>query len=73
MQYVLQTLTGMEERLAKLEESKSNQGKDNDASSLKIAETGASNFQLNLMLGQLSSLDKQSAYRVYFWPIRVYF
>lgn len=62
MQYVLQTLTGMEERLAKLEESKSNQGKDNDASSLKIAETGASNFQLNLMLGQLSSLDIQSVY-----------
>ena len=60
MQYVLQTLTGMEERLAKLEESKSNQ--DNDVPSLKIAETGSSNFQLNLMLGQLSSLDTQSVY-----------
>ena len=60
MQYVLQTLTGMEERLAKLEESKSNQ--DNDVPSLKIAETGASNFQLNLMLGQLSSLDIQSVF-----------
>ena len=60
MQYVLQTLTGIEERLAKLEESKSNQ--DNDVPSLEIAETGASNFQLNLMLGQFSRLCIQSVF-----------